>query len=389
MVNKITKIDRCLCCVSDDLELVLDLGFQPLANNLLSKLEDEVDVYPLKLNYCLNCGHLQLADHVNPDLIFKHYLYVSGTSNTLKKYFRWFAKQVTKDKDYVLNVLDIACNDGSQLDAFKELGHKTFGIDPAINLHEISSKNHFVVCDYLRHESISSFKIKFDLIIAQNVFAHVVDPFNFLTICGEFLAPKGEMYIQTSQAKMLERGQFDTIYHEHISFFSEQSMYALVNRTRNLRIAEHFLVPVHGESHVFKVVVDNYGTPIFQPKHENYNIIQQFRESYQISKSAIHNRIKQYKGFKFVVYGAAAKSVVYMNSFGLVAKEVVDANPLKQGRFIPGVKSKIVPLDYFAAYDKPIVWLILAWNFEKEIRQEIISMRPNSNDIFLLPDHAK
>ena len=108
-------------------------------------------------------------------------MYVSGTTKTLKEYFDWFVlfcSEYTSGK----KVLDIACNDGTQLDSFKMNGYETYGIDPAENLYELSSKNHKVVCDYLNEDSMKKLDVKFDIITAQNVFAHNTYPQNFLRV---------------------------------------------------------------------------------------------------------------------------------------------------------------------------------------------------------------
>jgi len=294
MDYKAMVIHRCLCCESDDLELVIDLKYQPLVNNLLSRIDEHFDRYPLQLNFCKKCSHLQLSHYVNPNLLFKNYLYVSGTTKTLRDYFEWFAVYVTKGLARPLNVLDIACNDGSQLDALKSLGHNTFGIDPAQNLYPISSKNHRIVCDYLNYDSISSFGVKFDLIIAQNVFAHVIDPLEFLRLCSNFLTPEGKLYIQTSQAEMLEKGQFDTIYHEHLSFFSEQSMNTLVERIGDLQITEYQTTPIHGGSHLFRIENNMCDARKFSPKVLDYSFVCCFRDIFRTSKIWIQEMLEKY-----------------------------------------------------------------------------------------------
>mgnify|MGYP003658898792 CR=1 FL=1 len=130
------KKDTCICCNSNNLKVLLDLNEQPLANSYHDNTK-KLKKYPLGVNLCKDCYHIQLTHIVDPDLLFKDYLYVSGTSQTLKDNFEWFSKFVmeyTKDCSSVQNVLDIACNDGSQLDCFKTKGVQTFGIDPAENL---------------------------------------------------------------------------------------------------------------------------------------------------------------------------------------------------------------------------------------------------------------
>ena len=139
-----------MCCDSDDLSLLLNLNNQPLANSYHK--EDEVlDEYPLGVNICNKCHHIQLTHVVNPDLLFKDYLYVSGTTKTLHDNMKWFVDYVLETTTWGKgnSVLDIACNDGTQLNYFKDEEFKTFGIDPAENLHKLSSENHTVVCDIL------------------------------------------------------------------------------------------------------------------------------------------------------------------------------------------------------------------------------------------------
>src|SRR3989344_5045684 len=123
---------------------------------------------------CQACFHAQLSVAVNPDLMFKHYLYVSGTSKTLKEYFDWFASMVvSRTKKARLSILDIACNDGSQLASFKQFGCNLVGVDPAENLTELAMENGAeVVCEYWNESVAKKLGRIFDVIIAQNVLAH-------------------------------------------------------------------------------------------------------------------------------------------------------------------------------------------------------------------------
>lgn len=127
------SLTKCVACDSDQLTPVLDLGVQPLANNLLTDRSQAHASYPLQLNRCEHCYHTQLSVAVKPELMFKHYLYLSGTSQTLRTYCDDFAQRAT-DRLGVGSVLDVACNDGTQLNSFRKLGWQTSGIDPAENL---------------------------------------------------------------------------------------------------------------------------------------------------------------------------------------------------------------------------------------------------------------
>ena len=260
--NNFYEQKECLCCGKENLDILLDLNEQPLANSYHDNSE-ELEKYPLGVNLCQDCYHIQLTDAVNPDLLFKDYLYVSGTTQTLKDNFKWFADYVVENHPVVnklrgtgvSSVLDIACNDGTQLDFFKEKGIATYGIDPAENLYELSSKNHNVICDYFDSKlyeegwPLEGYKT-FDIIIAQNVFAHNSNPKKFLEDCEKVMNDDSKLYIQTSQAEMILNNQFDTIYHEHISFFNINSFNELTKRT-NLHLVDVIKTPVHGISYLF------------------------------------------------------------------------------------------------------------------------------------------
>ena len=142
------KKNECICCANTNLTQILNLGEQPLANSYHSDGET-LPKYPLNLNLCTKCYHLQLSHIVNPDLLFRNYLYVSGTSDTLREYFDWFVNFVNEYRGSISgSVLDIACNDGTQLDYFKNKGWDTYGIDPSENLYPVSSNNHNIICGY-------------------------------------------------------------------------------------------------------------------------------------------------------------------------------------------------------------------------------------------------
>lgn len=401
IMDKCQPLNFCLCCNSTNLKLVLDLNQQPLANSYCTSKDEKEDEFPLAVNFCLDCTHLQLTVLVNPDLLFKNYLYVSGTTKTLKDYFNWFAKFTESQfpAGHNLDVLDIACNDGSQLDSYKQLGHKTYGIDPAENLHPLSNANHEVVCDYFTRDSLNRLSNKkFDIIIGQNVFAHNAYPLEFLELAGACLKDSGKIYIQTSQADMIKYGQFDTIYHEHISFFSTKSFATLVRRA-GLYLHMVKKTEIHGNSYVF-IVGKN-------PKEDNTttyldnNPIEQVRQIDEMIAFGVNakqtltelaSKIDQYRnqGLPIIGYGAAAKGNTVLN-FGQVKLDyIVDDNPLKQGMFTPGQKIPIVSLDFVNNLynDKPVAWIPLSWNFFREIKQKISSHR-KQNDAYIQLNFAQ
>lgn len=393
-MNSITELQKCLCCGETDMRTVLDLGNQPLANTYHTG--EKLDVFPLKLNLCQNCWHLQLSHAVHPDLMFKNYLYVSGTSNTLREYFDSFVDITLQYNKNPKNVLDIACNDGTQLDSYKKKGIETYGIDPAENIYPISSgKGHNIVLDYFTNDSVKKFKnTKFDIITAQNVFAHNTYPLEFLKICKEILSDDGNLFIQTSQANMVINNEFDTIYHEHISFFNTFSMMKLVENA-GLYLNDVIKTDIHGTSYVFvisKNKVENKNISIdvdLLIKNKLNNIITYIE--YSLNAYMITFQLKEVledykaKGYKLIGYGAAAKGNTLLNFGKIKLDYIVDDNPLKHGLLTPGMDIEIKSPDFISTIenDTNVVFIPLAWNFYKEIRYKIKTYRNIDTDIFI------
>ena len=391
------ELKTCLCCGSDDIETILDLTEQPLANSYKINSDDDEDRYPLQLNLCKKCYHTQLSVAVNPDLLFKHYLYVSGTSSTLNEYSKDFSLVV---KEYFektnnkspKNILDIACNDGTQLNHFKNIGLETYGIDPAENLHELSSVNHNVICDY--YDSHNKFGHKFDLILAQNVFAHNSNPLQFLSDCKEDLSDDGLLFIQTSQANMIVNNEFDTIYHEHISFFNSNSMNELSKRA-GIYLIDVMKTDIHGTSYVFvfsknNIVTDNVSNSLEKERQNGLYDLETYKKYSTNAHNIVNtlkNTIEEYKvnNFRVVGYGAAAKGNTLLNFGNIQLDYIIDDNPLKQGLYTPGTGILIGDVSYLdnITPEEKVLFVPLAWNFFKEIRSKILKRRDNGGDSFV------
>lgn len=388
------ELTECLCCGSKNITMTLDLGTQPMANSFLDSEEQEELIFPLKLNLCRDCFHLQLSHAVDPDLLFRNYLYVSGTSQTLKDYFDWFANLAV---DYYQGtpktVLDIACNDGTQLDSFKRAGFTTYGIDPATNLHPISSANHEVVLDYFTDEYVEHYKSKnLDIINAQNVFAHNSYPLEFLKQCKEIMHDNTVLFIQTSQANMVENNEFDTIYHEHLSFFCANSMNELAKRA-GLYLIDVAKTPIHGTSYLFvfsKTPRDNKVEDILLAERNQglqtpATYIEYARKAEQVVVD-LKNTIAEYRAAGYVIagYGAAAKGMTLVNFGDIHLDFIIDDNPLKQGKFTPGTHDPVVSIDVLKeCEDLKVAFIPLAWNFFTEIKTRIKAVRDKEGDVFV------
>lgn len=391
-----TQIQECLACGGPHLQLTLDLKPQPLANNF-REIETTVHEaqYPLAINRCTDCNHLQLTHAVDPSIIYTHYLYVSGTSQTNREYMQWFAGFVREQfHHWASSVLDIGCNDGTQLDFLKAAQFRTYGVDPAENLHPLSSKNHSVVCGFWDEASASQLGRDFDAIIAQNSFAHNPNPLPWLQLAKEYLRSDGKIFIQTSQADMVINGEFDTIYHEHISFYNARSMQALAKRA-GLYLIDVVKPPIHGTSYIFvlaKHPANEYRVANILAVEESLGL--QKAETYTKWAEGVgellvrlKEQVEVFKDLKYHVigYGAAAKGMTLLNASHIPMDAVVDDNPLKQGLWCPGRTIPVVSSDYIKQIpaDEKVLFVPLAWNFYSEIVGKIRSIRNSPTDEFL------
>ena len=372
-----TKINKCRVCGHHDLLEVLDLNEQPLANSYHKG--EKLEKFPLKINACNQCFHVQLSVVVNPDLMFRDYIYVSGTSTTLHEYFEYFVSLCESYGMEKGKVLDIACNDGTQLDKFKDAGWETYGVDPAENLHDESSKNHKTICEYWNEKSATSFGETFDIITAQNVFAHVHDVHSFLSSCASVISKDGYVFIQTSQADMIIDNQFDTVYHEHLSFFNTKSMKVCANMN-GFSLVDVKKVSIHGGSYVFVLRSGTHDESLSNEqviKEEQSGVynIELYHKYATNCKKVVSDFVKQVEnfkqeGYKVVGYGAAAKGNTFLNFANIELDYIIDDNPLKQGLYTPGMDILIKGCHSLKTEDhSKIVIVPLAWNFFNEIKK--------------------
>jgi len=404
-MERCEEIKECIACGGTNLGPLLDLGSQPLANSFVKSPEEDEDYFPLATNVCKDCFHVQLTHKVNPDLLFKNYLYVSGTAKTQLEYFDWFAKFVVENQPTVISVLDIGCNDGSQLNAFLKYPAKqgrtfksikifTNGVDPATNLFETSSKNHKVYCGYFDADYANVHEEQHDVVICQNAFAHNYNQLEFLKNMGRVLRPDGNIYISVSQFDMIQNCEFDTIYHEHLSFYNIRSMNELCKRA-GLNLVEILHHPIHGGSAIF--VISKYNArPAYvdllmknEASHDLYgdfiyrNYVRECREIIEAFAEEVENM--RHGGNILIGYGAPAKGNTLLNASKVKLDFIIDDNPLKQGLYTPGMNIPIFSsekLNEYADADN-IIFVPLAWNFFEEIRDKIKKIRPGRKDGFM------
>ena len=396
--NRISELNHCLACGGLKLKEVMSLGYQALAN-AYRESDTIQDKYPLAINRCLNCAHVQLSSIVDPKIIYENYAYVSGTSTTMRKHFDWFASYAQEKLfDYrrapwkEVKVLDIGCNDASQLDAFKRMDDprlKTYGVDPAANIFPISSiKGHDIVCSNFDSKYVEKNHRYYDIIVAQNVFAHNPYPAEFLKNAHKILAPDGLLFIQTSQCDMIKNAEYDTIYHEHISFFNIHSMKVLVNNC-GMGLIDVIKCPLHGNSYIFVIsahkdfeqrykhhVENLLSMESFLHKDETYT---KYRDECISHAEEVRKITYQYKDKTIPVigYGAAAKGNTMIGASGMHLDCMIDDNDMKQGKYLPGRSIFICNSKMLEFYQRPILIVPMAWNFFDEIVDKVKSIRGN------------
>ncbi len=386
-------LKHCLCCKSTSLRPVLDLGLQPPANSYTVSAQDQVPTYPLGLNVCEQCWHAQLTYCVDRRELFDRYAYVSGTSSTLNRFFAWFADSLVRVLKPGARVLELAANDGSLIKEMQRAGLNCQGVDPATNIVAEAQKAGLpIICGYWPQAGAQLDGL-FDAMVCMNVVAHVDEPFEFLLECQRKLAPGGVILVQPSQARMFENGEFDTIYHEHISFFNTRSMQQLAARA-GLKLVDAFMVKVHGDSPVYVLqhaeatqtpdvrgafaqgeFAIAEGLSDYEDRVHLYDwaTYDQFRVHALRTIEDVQRAVADHRaqGHEVVFVGAAAKAMTLINAAGIRPEHFLDENPLKIGLYAPGCGSLIEGLDACAALRKPTLFVLSAWNFRHELAAKI------------------
>lgn len=390
------KVTHCRCCGSSSIKRYLNLGKQPLANSY-HKEGEKLVYFPLEVMVCTQCFHSQLSIVVDPHSMFTNYLYVSGTTETFRNHCKELAKNaLIRFKKKKVTVLDIACNDGTQLEYFREFGASVYGVDPAKNLREMTRRKHIpVVVDFWRPAVAQKINKKFDLITGTNVFAHVNDLDEFLAGVTIALKDDGILLLEFPYANMMiEHNEFDTVYHEHLSYFLVNSFVTLMERN-NFHIIDILQTKIHGGSIRFFVQ---------KGKQAHCRTIKQLlvreKEKGLLSLStylAFAQRVKRNKNqmkkilknarsnnMKIVGYAASAKGNTMLNYFKIHLDYIVDDNSLKHGLLTPGRDIPIKAPSVLQDEKRSIAVVVLAWNFYNEIIEKVKHIRTKAhNDLFI------
>ena len=382
------SIKFCRLCNSKNLKKVFDLGRTPLANSYLKiEISKKLRKYPLKLNYCNNCGHLQLTHSIKPSKMFSNYLYKTNTSKKNFLHFKSYANEIKKMfKNRNTKILDIASNDGTFLNFFEKKKFFRLGIDPAKNLKKLSLKKGITQIDDFftmkKSENIKKKYGKFDIITANHVCAHVEDLNDFFNGVQNLLKDEGLFVFEISyRASVLKKNTFDTIYHEHLDYHALYPISKFVKKF-NLNVVNFKTPDAQGGS--LRVYVSknknsknqkSIKKQILKEKKQlnlfNVSTYKKFEKKIINCKNKLNSLIQNCinNNMSIAGYGAAAKTTTFLNYFKISEKNIkfiFDDNKLKQGLCIPGTKIKI--LDPLNMNKKNIdVLIIFAWNYAELI----------------------
>ena len=383
------KLNKCRIC-KKNLKKILNLGKITLVGEFPIK-KKKLKKYNISLNYCKICKHVQIAELINPNKLFKNYLWETGVSSTNIKLIEDIVKKLKKyDIGKKSKVLEIACNDGSFLNILqKKVGCFSAGIDPAQNLSKKNkSKKIIRLVDYFNKKSSNKIKKKygkFDFLFARNVLAHVKDPNVIFAGAKNVMSTKGVFIIEApSLLNILKFNQYDNIFHEHIGFHSLKSVLDL-SKSNKLKVIDiekiesqggslrYFITHFESDFKISKKV-DQFLKYEIKNKLFNEKNLLSFRNKINNHRKILFKFLKNLKdtGKKISVYGASGKGQALMQ-YCKIDSHIVDfcfdRSKLKQKKFTPGTNIKII--DPSLINQLPVNYLLLlSWNLKKEILKQ-------------------
>lgn len=386
---------------------VLDLGEQPLANALLTRedLAREEPRYPLAIVRCESCSLVQLTHSVSPEELFVEYAYFSSSSAPMVDHARELVDLEIETRSLGDGdlVLEIASNDGYLLQHYVAKGIPVLGVDPASNVvglareKGVETMSEFFTLDLGR--KLAAEGKRASVVHANNVLAHVPDINDLVAGVAAVLRDEGVFVVETPYVRdMVEKLEFDTIYHEHVFYYSVRSLQALFER-HGLRIIGVQSIPIHGGS--LRVHAVRSGSPevtassvaefVESERHAGMDA-DDFYAGFSANVADLLTRLREFlagrkeQGRTIAGYGAAAKATVLLNAAGIgrdTIDFVIDATPYKHGRYIPGARIPIHPIATLME-EMPDDVVIFAWNFAAEIMRKE-SDYVDKGGTFLLP----
>ncbi|HEX8557334.1 MAG TPA: class I SAM-dependent methyltransferase [Pyrinomonadaceae bacterium] len=385
----------CRACGQEGLKVVLSLGRTPLANALLSEaqLGEPEETYPLDLAFCPGCSLVQITETVPPETLFREYFYLSSFSETMVRHAEKIAARLVAERALGPGslVVEVASNDGYLLQFYKRAGVPVLGVEPATNIARVAEEERGVptLCDFFGAELAARLAAegrRADVIHANNVLAHVADLNGVVEGFARLLKDDGVAVIEAPYVKeMIDGVEFDTIYHEHLCYFSLTALDRLFRR-HGLLIKDVELLPIHGGTLRIFAGRDAGGggarSGAVARLLEEERAWGVDREEFYAGFGAKVERLRQdlvsllrrlkAEGKRVAVYGASAKGSTLLNYFRLggdVLDFVADRSTVKQGRYTPGTRLLISPPDRLLE-EMPDYCLLLTWNFADEILEQ-------------------
>lgn len=369
----------CRVCLNQDLVKVLDFGVQPLANRFLQEPLEE-DVFPLDVYLCEACGHAELGTIVDREGIFSDYIYVSRANPTLSDHFRKYVEDLKRRVPSWRNafVVEIGSNDGILLREFGDDERRVLGVDPAKNIPaDVPTLREFFTREVAEH--ILEERGPASIIIANNVLAHTEDIRSMVSGMSVLLGEQGVIAVEAPWlGDMFEKNAYDTIYHEHLSYFSITALNRLFAEFGLVMVDLEFH-PIQGTSFRAFFQKRSVASPsVFarevmeKERQSGWTKRQAFlllAERIQQSKETLLQKLRDLKslGKSVMGYGAPAKGNTILNYTGCGAylDGLIDDMPSKIGKYAPGSQLKVIPRG-----PKPDAFVVFAWNYLPHILEK-------------------
>jgi novobiocin biosynthesis protein NovU/D-mycarose 3-C-methyltransferase len=381
---------HCRTCGSPNLKLILDLGKTALANDFLepNEVADYKISLPLRVVLCTDCSLVQLGDTVNPKILYSHYAYVTSTSKTMDTHLNKMMTHLlsTARLGAGSKVLEIASNTGVFLKKFKEQGCEVLGVEPAENIADVALATAIPTRkEFFNSATARKLKSEWgtaDLILGRHVFAHIDQLKDLVAGLAEVSHEETLIAFEVPYVvDFFEHTEYDTVYHEHLSYIAARSVEALVRDTP-LMLARIDHYPIHGGSILFHLRHRSSKATPHASVAQAIEKEKQLRLGEPATWEAFATRVNHIRtelpallrklkasGKRIIGYGASAKGNTLLNTCGITASEldyIIDNTPFKQGKIAPGSCIPVRPPEQLLA-DQPDYALLLAWNFAPEI----------------------